>query len=270
MIKVRDFHSQSWDNPFARQRGSGFWSRVLSAALVIAAAAVAAYVFIYSPFLRISKVQVVGAKSVDPRRIEAAAEQALAGYEYLLWPNDYFFTVNTAGIRNRLLMQFALLRDADVSKKFGKIVISVDEKTPSFRLVIGDKSYLLDQDGIGLKEAGQGEGDSLIALSQDGASYVAGKSLVPFTWLQPINDLHKYFATLVGIRDKILRINLANRSLEAESTEGWHAVIDPFMPIKPQLESLSAALAGKFNPIDRQKLLYIDVRFGDKIYYKLR
>jgi cell division septal protein FtsQ len=270
MLKVRDFNAQSWNNPYLRRQGPSLWSRILGFAGVIVLSAGIIYALVYSPFLRIGKVEVAGAQTIDPVRIDAFVRQGLAGYEYLFWPHDYLLTVNTEGIRNRLLMQFPILRDVRIGKKFNKLIVTVEEKKPSYRLIIGDKSYLLDQDGIGLKEAAAGEGDSLITLSQDTAVYALGKALVPSSWLQPIAELHKYFATQVGVRDRLFALNPAEETITVISNEGWSAIMDPTQDIKTQLETLSSALLGKFSPAERQKLSYVDVRFGDKIFYKWR
>lgn len=270
MKRVRDFHSQSWDNPFFGHPRNSRWAGLLGIVGVAAGSGLLVYVFVYSPLLRINKVDVTGAKTVDPIRITAIAIQALAGYDYFVIPKDHYFSAETAGIRNLILVQFPNLRDAHVEKKFGKLVIDVNERQPAYRLIIGDKSYLLDQDGAGLRAAAAGEGDNLIALSDPGAVYGDGSRLVPAEWMNAISQLHKYFATQVGVRDQLFNLDRSGDNIQAVTTEGWYAIIDPSADIKTQLGSLSSALLGKFKVDDRQKLSYIDVRFGDKIYYKWR
>jgi len=268
MRKFRDFHSQTWDNPFSKREGSPILSRIFGFLAIIVISAVILYGFIYSPLLRIRKIEILGAKSLDQAKIKAVVGQGLAGFEYLIWPKDYFFTANAAGIRNQLLMQFSILRDASIEKKYGKLVVTIEEKEPSYRLMIGDRSYLLDQDGIGLKEASVGEGDALIALMQDKTIYAPDKPLVAPSLLQSSSELHKYFATQVGVRDRVFVLNPSDETITVISTEGWGAVLDSSQDIRTQLDSLSSALLGKFSPAERQKLSYIDVRFGDKVYYK--
>ena len=268
MKRVRDFHSQSWNNPFFERAGMSPRMKVLRSMGFLAAAGGLVYVLVYSPLLRIETVTVSGASATDTVRIKAAASQNLVGYDYYVVPKNNYFYVNTIGINNFVMTQFPNLISVNAKKKFGRLDVAVVPRQPTYRLIIGDKSYLLDQEGEGLREAALGEGDALIALSSNSADFAIGKPMIQLAWLRVIIDLHKYFATQVGIRDRLFKLDTINSDIEVITVEGWSAIFDPQSDIKPQLQTLSSALAGKFSPDDRKKLLYIDARFGDKIYYK--
>jgi len=268
MKRVRDFHSQSWENPFFDRSGHDSRMRIFCSIGFIAIVVGIIYVFVYSPFFRISRVTVSGATATDPVRIESVVSQTLGGYDYYIVPKDNYFYVNTIGINNYLMTKFSNLISANAKKKFGRLDVAVVERQPTYRLIIGDKSYFLDQEGKGLCEAAVGEGDALVALSNASVDFKAGKPMVQSGWLQAVSDLHKYFATQVGIRDQLYKLDAINSDIEVVTVEGWSAIFDPQSDIKDQLKTLTSALAGKFNRDDRKKLLYIDARFGDKIFYK--
>jgi hypothetical protein len=268
MKRVHDFHAQSWDNPFFERSGASPRFKILQSIGIIAAVGLIVYAFVYSPLLRLGKVAVSGAVSVAPLRIKMVAAQALSGYDYFIFPNDHYFAINSLGVKNFIMAQFPNLLAVDVKKHFGRLDVIVTERAPSYRLIIGDRSYLLDQEGKGLREGAAGEGDTLIALSDDTAVFAAGKAMIQPEWLQTVNDLHRYFATHVGVRDQLFKLSPIDDDIEVVTVEGWYAVFDPLMNINDQLKTLTSALTGKFNPDTRKKLLYIDARFGDKIFYK--
>ena len=226
------------------------------------------YVLAYSPLLRIGKVTVSGTSAADDARIGAAAGQTIGGYDYFIIPKDHFFTVSTTSVKNYVMAKFPDLLSVSAKKKFERMDVTVVPRQSAFRLIIGDRSYLLDQEGKGMREAASGEGDALIALSSDSADFSVGKPMIQPVWLHAIIDLHKYFATQVGIRDQLFKLDTINSDIEVVTVEGWSAIFDPQSDIKTQLQTLSSALAGKFSPDDRKNLLYIDARFGDKIFYK--
>jgi cell division septal protein FtsQ len=265
---VRDFHSQTWANPFYGPRQPGVWSSLLWLAGSLVILGGLAYVFIYSPLFRISQVTVNGATTVDPVRVRVAAMGMMSGYEYLVIPKDHILAADAVGIRNLIMAQFSGLLDVRSEKKFRTLAITVIERQPTYRLIIGDKSFLLDQDGVGLREAGAGEGQALLALQNDSAQFVAGKAMIHAEWIKALSDLHKYFATQVGLRDQLFRLDDTNGVIQAVTAEGWYIIVDPATDVNVQLKILSSALLGKFNFSDRKKLSYIDVRFGDKIFYK--
>jgi hypothetical protein len=270
MKRVRDFHSQSWDNPFFDRTGVSPRLTIFRSIVFVLIVAGIIYILVYSPLLRIGKVTVSGASSMDPVKIEAAASQTLGGYDYFIIPKDHFFAINAVGVRNFVMAQFPNLLSVDIKKKFERLDVAVVERQPTYRLIIGDRSYLLDQEGKGMREAASGEGDALIALSNNSVDFAPGKRIIQPSWLQAVIDLHKYFATLVGIRDQLFKLDAVNNDLEVVTVEGWSAIFDPESDIKLQLQTLSSALAGKFDSESRKRILYIDARFGDKVYFKTK
>ncbi len=273
MKRVRDFHSQAWNNPFFGRsaRPAGFRGRLkqtLGLALFSLVSGGIVYAFVYSPLLRLEKVDIKGNKVSDPVRLGAIATQAVAGYDYLFIPRDHLFYARKETIANMLLLNFPVIRGVRVKKGFDTIKISIEEKEPTYRVIVGEKSYLLDQDGGGLREAAGAEGDRLIAISLPTLNFAPNVTLIPPGLLTEISNLHKYFATQVGVRDKLFRLDRTNGKIEVETTEGWYAIIDPAMNTGSQLETLSAALFGKFKPDERRRLEYVDVRYGDKVFYK--
>ncbi len=268
MKRVRDFHAQSWNNPFFARHGTGSGLTILRFVGVLAAAALAVYVFVYSPLLRLGKIAVKGASDIAPLRVQMAAAQALSGYDYFVIPRDHYFRVNALGVKNFIMAQFPNFLGVEVKKHFEQLEVVVIERQPTYRLLIGDSSYLLDQEGKGLRAGAKGEGDALVALSADNAIFAAGKTMIQPEWLKAVNDLHKYFATLTGVRDQLYTIDAINDDIAVVTVEGWSAIFDPRADISDQLKTLSSALVGKFNSVSRKKLFYIDARFGDKIFYK--
>jgi hypothetical protein len=273
MKRVRDFHSQTWRNPFfgrdvqpARLR-TRIWRAAQMAGLT-AASGIIVYGAAYSPLLRLDKVEVAGADTVDPVRVKAVVSQTLAGYDYLAIPRNHMLFAHPSGIKNMVLLNFPAIRSVEVKRGFDKVTVMLEEKKPTYRMIVGEKSYLLDQDGAGLREAAPGEGDKLIALSQVSLNFAPNVNVMPAELLTAVSDLHKYFATQIGVRDRLFRIDRQNGDIEAETTEGWYAVFDPSIDVKTQLDTLSSALFGKFSPEERKRLSYIDVRFGDRVFYK--
>jgi cell division septal protein FtsQ len=266
MKRVRDFHSQSWNNPFFDRSHHGSFFSIFRSVGLAGLSAGFAYILVYSPLLRVGKVNVTGTASAEQIRINAATSQTISGYNHFVVPKNHLLALDPIGVKNKIMALYPNLISVEVKKTFNRLEIEVTERQPNYRLIIGDRSYLLDQEGLGIREAAAGEGDNLVALSKDGDGFAVGKQMIQEVWLKAINDLHKYFATHVGIRDRLYRINTVNDRLEVVTVEDWYAVIDPYNNIDDQLKTLSSTLAGKFNLDSRKNILYIDARFGDKVY----
>ena len=118
MKRVRDFHSQSWDNPFFGRSLERPHFLVLRSIGFVAASAAIIYVFAYSPLLRMGKVTVNGTVNIDPILIKTAAAQTLAGYDYYVIPKDHYFELPTVGVENYIMARFPTLLSVDVKKHF--------------------------------------------------------------------------------------------------------------------------------------------------------
>jgi hypothetical protein len=268
-FRIRDFHRPKHrQNPFfVRRRPSQIWP-VLKAVGLFAIAGGIVYGIFYSPLLRINRFEVSGAVKCDSATLRAALARAVSGYDYLVVPKDHLFFADASALSEALEAQFLDVRNADVRKQFGKITANVEERSESLRLIIADKSYLLDQGGIGMREAVLGEGDNLVAIENDSAVFSPGAKMISAPVLAAVTEIHKYFATQTGIKDRLIRIAPDDSTIEVVSSEGWYAILDPSVDIEIQLASVSTAVLGKFSPADRTHLDYIDARLGDKIFYK--
>lgn len=269
MKRVRDFHSQSWNNPFfARQASIGRFKIILISIVLLLLLIGLVYIFVYSSLLRNKSIEITGNETVSTEDVYCVVSDELNGYSNLILPKDNYSIIDPKTIQRVLAARFLNFRNVKVEKKINKLIIEIEERKPTFRLIVTDKSYLLDQEGIGIREAVPGEGDGLIAISQDDLSFSVGIKVLPDDWPQALLNLHSYFATLTGVRDQIIRLVPIDGSVQVVTDEGWYVIINPLSDIKSQLSSLSSALLGKFNSAERNKLLYIDVRLGDRIFYK--
>jgi cell division septal protein FtsQ len=271
MKRVRDFHSQSWNNPFfEKERLSRRW-RFLIAGTSALFAGTALAGLVYTPVLKIQKIEVSGAKALPKNQIIAAAENAISGYGPYFLPKDFFLAARPENIRQDLSSAFPSVRTFTVERDFKKLSIAIEEREPTIRLIAGDgRSYLLDQDGTGIREATAGEGDKLIAVSGTGINFVPNAKVLPDNWAQDVQNIHKYFATLVGIRDQSIQIDVLGGITNVITVEGWYAVLDPSADLTKQLKFLSSTVTAKFNPSERKNILYIDPRLGEKIFYKMK
>ena len=242
---------------------------LIGVAVVLAGAL---YVIIYSPLAKITNIDITGTKTIDPNTIRNIAKEELSGRSYLVFPNDNMFVVNTDAIQTSILRAGLPLRAVTVRTSYKKITIAIDELQASMRVVGGAGSYILDQQGKVMKVATQGEGDNLIAItfSDPTKTFNIGDIVLSAGQMDFINKLHQYFATQAGIRDQIITIDEPNSALDVMTNEGWYAVFDPDIDLNEQLKSLSAVLATKFDPDTRKTLLYIDARFGDRVFYKTK
>jgi|GEM_PF-2206716 len=266
----RDFHRQRISNPFfGRERRSrmGAWLRYLVTFSLFAGGV---YASLYAPLFRVDRVSVEGELTVPAEQLAAAAEQTLAGYVGAVFPRDHLLFIDEESLVTAVNATGHPIRRVTVRKGFRSIILRIEERKPTFRLIEPESSYLLDQDGRVLRLATAGEGEELVALRRQGTAepLVVGTEAVPPSWSVFVGDLHQHFATHTGVRDRIIVLNIAESTVEAVTVEDWYAIFDPSLELGAQLASLTDTIVGRFGPAERAKLNYIDVRFGDRVFYK--
>jgi hypothetical protein len=239
---------------------------------VFAFLAGAVYAIIYSPFSKISSIEVTGTKTIDPNKIRDIVRKDISGMDHGIFPEDNMDNIDTDRIKNSIIAADLPINSVNVVVNFKTITISVDELEPSMRVAGATQSYILDQEGRVMKIADPGEGDNLIAVSfsDPTKTFSVGDVVLDQAQMQFIMQLHKYFATQAGINDKLIKIDQPNYAMDVMTGEGWYVIFDPDIDLGEQLKSLASVLAGKFNPDARKDLLYIDARFGDRVFYKTK
>ncbi len=272
MTRFRDFHVKNYKNPFFTKQKRTKVKLVFALIGIFIFLAGITYVVIFSPLFKISSIEVVGTKNISVDELREIANRELSNNKFGLLPGDNIFFLNLDDIKKNITSASLLIRSIDVSVHFKKITIKINELEASMRLVQGTTAYILDQEGRIMKIAGVGEGDALVAISFSDSSKVfsVGDIVLSTTQIDFVKNLHKYFATQAGIRDQIIVIDQVNTAFNVMTTEGWYAVFDPDIDLDTQLKSLNSVLVGKFNPEERKNLLYIDTRFGDRIFYKTK
>jgi cell division septal protein FtsQ len=240
--------------------------------------------------LNINEIQIVGNKTVDAEAIKTVVKQQVAGKYLWFFPktNILFYPQNS--IRNELQDKFKRLKDISFSIKNNKVLeVSLSERVAKYTWCGADlpptdaenqKCYFLDEDGYVFDEA----------------PYFSGEVYFKFYGLENINTnnpLGSYFfkqnfKQLISFKDILVSIGLKPATLDitddgdieiflsrgSSSTTGPKIIFKTDADFQNVAENLEAALVTE--PLQSKfknkysSLLYIDLRFGNKVYYKFQ
>ncbi|KKT28001.1 MAG: hypothetical protein UW15_C0039G0006 [Parcubacteria group bacterium GW2011_GWC1_44_10] len=84
-----------------------------------------------------------------------------------------------------------------------------------------------------------------------------------------IQFLNIFFGALKSIEAAPWRVAIANKDIKITLKEGWHILLSLNVPAEESAANLKLLLDKKIGK-QRSKLEYIDLRFLDKAFYKLR
>jgi len=225
------------------------------------------------PRLNIDNIIVVGNKVVETEAIKEVAEKELAGDYFFVFPKTNIFLYPKNKLEYALLNEFKRIKDVSFlveDRKMLRMVVS--ERTPKYLWCDGivmspsvpENCYFMDEGGFIFDEA----------------PYFSGE--VYFKFYGTASLLEKSFENLIsfkktlegmGLRPAVLSIQ-ENRDVRIflSTSTGPEIIFKVDSDFQKVTENLEAALTTEPLQSDFKNkyssLLYIDLRFGNKVYFK--
>ena len=227
------------------------------------------------PAIQIRSVLVSGAQTLSSTTIASFVDERLEGNYLWLFPKRNIFLYPKREIGAALLAAYPSLSSADVhANDFQSIVALVVERSPRALWCPAPAAsgcYFMDENGVVYE--GAPTFSEPIYLRYAGEA--AGKAL-PRQFLSP-EDFQALSALVDAIAQKLEGERVDHVSVDAEQdvrimfVSGFALLFRLDDPGGDIFERLSLALTA--DPLLTHKLSdfeYVDLRFGDKLYYKLR
>ncbi|MFZ5390710.1 MAG: cell division protein FtsQ/DivIB [Patescibacteria group bacterium] len=258
---------QTQAKPFWRRR-IYYWLLIVPLLLVGIA--------IHLPVFSIKNVIINGAASTETSgRIKTLLNEAMAGRRWLLWPksNIIFFDTNEA--RNIVGREF-YSQDLFFEKHWPNVIkLNFRQTLISARWQSQDKIYAVDQRGIiiqELKEAQTSDQANFVLVKEAGDRELKlGDQVIDEAGISFINNFYKFWQenlTKVDL-NYILMEPSSLPTIQAYTGEGWYVYVSVREDALTQINALKRLLSEKIKN-DVANLLYVDVRFGSRLFFKLK
>ena len=228
----------------------------------------------YVPFLQLQTVEVSGAHTLSTSTIDAFVRERLVGRYWWVFPKSNIFLYPRQQIQADLLAAYPMLASADArfapSTALQNLAVTLVERQPR-ALWCKDAAgcYFMDENGVVYAEAPSFSSPVYVP-------YFGGSGRAPWQFLTP-----QQFVALSALVDAIARYIPAEQ-LESVSVDDAGDVRMRFasgFTILSVLddaggdifERFSLALTAEpFSTRSPAEFEYLDLRFGDKLYYKLK
>lgn len=249
------------------------------AALVVALCVGLAWMLVSAPFARITHVAVSGSNVVPSQSLEDAVRHQLQGKYAFVFPKDSIFLYSRGAIEKALLSLYPTLKTASVhAKDFHSISVVVSERVPKALWCGTDSSnptnpcLFLDENGLAYAYAPEYSGTTYTTYF--GA--LAPSSALPKQFLSndTFHSLSALIATFVQhvAPDALSHVSVdGNGDVSLQFEPGYHirfSLHDDGGDIYNHFTVAQKAASFENHPLS--DFDYIDLRFGDKVYYKLK
>ncbi len=190
---------------------------------------------------------------------------------FLCFSSQSIFLANLREMEKSLLENFPQLKEVKIKRKLpNKILIEVKERKPIaiFCFKKNQNCALIDKEGKVIRILSFKEDLWKLpkVLSENGnLKLKIGKTVLEKENVEKILEIEKY---LKKEKIDIEKFEIFKEKLVVFTLEGWQVFFDLSKNISEQIFSLIFLLKERF-PIEKRKNLeYIDLRFGNKIFFK--
>jgi cell division septal protein FtsQ len=246
-------------------RNRFFWLTLLI--LILLGGAV--YLLLFSPYLQIKQVQISGNQKIKTQELEYLIEQKI-NKRILTFPTRSIILVNLKNIEKSIVKNFPLVSQANLERNLPDgLILKVEERIPIF---VWSKDsgpiFYVDKEGIAFEELSEGSSllrirDQQFRLEVNLGKKVMEKEMVDFAQ-QTKSEVEKK----LGVFPREILI-LEDR-ITVLTNKPWQIYLDPKEKAEKQIFNLSLAWEKEIPPEKRGNLEYIDLRFGNRVYYKYR
>jgi hypothetical protein len=291
----RDYSRKSYSNPLfhSRNRGPSRWRGRLTALAILGALGGWIWFVGFSPTFRIDEIEIRGNESIPSWEIRDTVTDALKKRRWLLMPQTSLLIASEADITAALQDRYVLESLAISKHPPRKLTIEIKERVSAVLLQMPDgRQGLVDLQGAVTRiykpeealEVSKKLGPSLqeqtgapkakypvLFDERDEKLELREEALRPNV-VQAAIDLPRLFEERFGRAPYFEELRIDGKdaqTLRLRTSEGWSIYLDAAQDLQGQLMNAEVVLKTKVGA-QRPQLDYIDVRFGEKVFFKLR
>ena len=263
----KKYASRSFRNPYFRERIDKRPIMILIGVLIsFLMVLIVLFIIFFNPSLKINEIHVSGLETISKTELDDALRSYTGKRLFFVFPrqNRYLFDQNE--LVEYLKGKFTL-RDVQISRVGDKIEIQIIERTSFLIWQTKGQSYLVDLDGIVIRIAEENLLFSLpIFVDRSNVEINVGNSVLT---AEEISSVFRFGEHLNAQNISFKQVEfdrLAGKWTGILTTDGYRILFDVTGDIDAQAQRLNLIIKEKIS--DVSKLEYIDLRFGDHVYYK--
>lgn len=228
------------------------------------------------PYFRVDRIEISGVRRLPAPDIERAAAEAISGEQWLIFPRNNFFLVSSVRVRERLREAFPQAAEISVEKKFpDRLIIAVEERSlwgvvcsrPD-AVLPPESCFYIDRRGTAYEELASVEGwlVPVIYIPQKSA---LGTQAVPEATLDFFNQAKGALASINGNLILLAVSSSTPSDVRLTLSENWDILVSSSRLPSEWVKILKTVLEKDIGE-KRSQLEYVDLRFGNKVFYKFK
>jgi len=234
-------------------------------ALVLIAFISLFYLICFCSYFQIKNIKISGNYKVSAENIRKVIEENIPK-KILFFNSKSIFLINLNKVEEGLLEKFPHVENIFFDKDFpDKLIIEIKEREPVAVFEKDNRYFLIAKDGVIFEETGEKE--SWLVVKNPAVSEIElGKEVIERERIEKIIIIE---TGLEALDIQTIEAEIVNdQRVNVKTSEDWQAFFNFDNDVSNQVFNLGVVLKEKISPGKRRNLEYVDLRFGNQVYYK--
>jgi len=225
------------------------------------------YLVCFYCLFQIKEIQVKGNQKVKMENVKNLVELYLP-QKIIFWDSRSIFLANLERLDEEILNYFPQIGEVSIQRQFpDKLIISVQERKPIGVVKKDNNYFFIDKEGVVFEKINnqRNQWPEIIPPETD-KDLKIGRTIIQ----KGLGSLIAEIEEELGKKEILLRSIkiVSSKRANVLTQEGWEIYFNLDDDISKQAFNLDLVLREKISPQERKNLEYIDLRFGNQIFYK--
>lgn len=263
----KDYKNFNFENPRLLKAREGR-KRILKKAtmyfgIIIALGLI--YLLFLSPVFTIEEIEINGLEKIEKSNLDKIINEYRQGRALLLFPRNNLWLFSQADLKDKVYKHYYFDKFEVKKKLFNNIAISLKEKESAINWLTNNLCLHLDLTGTAIEYCESDKG-LLTVLDKRNKELQVGDQAVDKEELAKLLELNSQLKALNQFKQFALEKD--NKLVTVNAEEILRIKFDITSGTRDQIARLKALLDNEDFNGNLKKLKYIDLRFGEKVYYQ--
>lgn len=239
-----------------------FWFLIL----ILMATSIVLYLICFYSFFQVKKIEILGNQKISSEKIKNLTEVNFPRKIAFLKSQSILlvdFQKIERGILNQIPQIAIVSFERDLPER---LIVSVVEREPIFLFERGQDYFFIDKEGVIFDKVSERDNWLIVKVSGFERELKLGEQIIEKEKLSQILEIQ---SGLRDLKNEIIWAEIVNsQRINVKTLEGWQVYFNSQNDISEQILNLNLVLKEKISPEKRRNLEYVDLRFGNQVYYK--
>lgn len=207
-------------------------------------------------FFEVKEISILGSQKIKTEELASFIQEKIK-HKIVFFETKSIFLADLGKIKEETLKRFILISKIDLNKDFsGRITANIKEREPIGVLCSFADCYYFDINGVAFEKT---EEKMPVLIKTD---------LKEIKNATAILEIERMLREDFEIAADSFSLDAEQKKLDVLTKEGWKALFNFNSNMDSQIFNLQTVLKEQIPSDKRKSLDYIDLRFGNKVFYK--